>query len=106
MTARILEPIHVHTDYTLSIDELNDYTLAHATWLNNTTLNLIARGEYGLHHLNNLDSVYIHRWISHDKVHMFHSDRDIIHDIVGTMNPDEDILLLFEEHNCYIIYRL
>jgi hypothetical protein len=106
MESRVLEPVHVHIDYPLSVDELNDYTLKHTTWLNSTTLNLLARGVYGLHHLNDLNGVYIHRWILHDDIHSFQCDKEIIHDIVGTMDPDEDIILLFEETNCYMIYRI
>lgn len=107
---RILQPIHVHVDYTLSTDELNDYTLRHATWINNTLnfakLNLLATGEFGLHHLNDLNGVYIHRKISHEEINYFQSAKDIIHDIVGSSDPDTDIILLFEEKNCYMIYRL
>jgi hypothetical protein len=104
MDSRVLKPVHVHVDYNLSVDELNEYTLRHANWLNTTTLNLLADGTFGFHHQNDLDGVYIHRWISHNEVSLCYGDTDTIHSILGSMNPDEDIILLFEERNCYMVY--
>lgn len=108
----ILRPVHVHVDYPLTADQLNDYSLSHTTWINNTpslNIDLSAHGEYGLYHLMSINEslgLYIHRWITHNNIHEFHCDREIIHDIVGDIDPTENVILLFEEVNCYMIYIL
>jgi hypothetical protein len=105
--AIVLKPIYIHIDYPLSIDELNEYSIRHTNWINNTTVDLLPigdllpTGDFGLHHLVDLDGVYIYGWLNDSA--QFSTE---VANALRTVDMTKDILLLFEESNCYMIYRI